>query len=195
MSFLMLFDEIDSEQTSKFVPELEEAVGKLKKKEMLIVMINSPGGEVTSAITLYNIISAYKDSICGLVTGQAVSAAFFVLQAFGRRAAFSNTVLSFHNPRLESEWASSMTLEEMKKETKFVKLFRDTMLDIFQKSSGMKRDEALRLLKSDKMLTPQEAKDKGLLDIVVPSYDGNIFKAAQELQQIERVKKTKKRKL
>lgn len=193
MSFLMLFDEINPEQTSKFIPDLEKAVDKLKKNERLIVMIDSPGGEIAPAITLYNIISAYKDSVCGLVTGQAVSAAFLVLQAFGRRAAFSNTVLSFHNPRLEGDGASGMTLEDMKKETGFMKLFRDTMLDIFQKSSGMQRDEALKLLKSDKMLTPQEAKDKGLLDIIVPAYNGNIFRIAQELQKIERAKRHKKR--
>lgn len=193
MAFLMLFDEINPKQTSKFIPELEEAVSRMKNNERLIVMIDSHGGEIASAITLYNIISAYKDSVCGLVTGQAVSAAFLVLQAFGKRAAFSNTVLSFHNPRLEGEEASSMTLEDMKIETGFMKLFRDTMLDIFQKSSGMQRDEALKLLKSDKMLTPQEAKEKGLLDIVVPAYDGNIFRIAQELQKIEMAKKPKKR--
>ena len=176
------------------IPELEEAIDKLKRKERLIVMVDSPGGEISSAITLYNIISAYKDSVCGLVTGQAVSAAFLVLQAFGVRAAFSNTVLSFHNPRLEGEESSSMTLEDIKKETRFMELFRNTMLDIFQKGSGMQRDEALKLLKSDKMLTPQKAKEKQLIDIIVPSYNGNIFKIAQELQKIERAKKIKKQK-
>ena len=193
VAFLMLFDEINSNQTSEFIPKLEEAVEKLKKRERLIVMIDSPGGEIGPAVTLYNVITAYKDSLCGLVTGQAVSAAFLVLQAFGKRAAFSNTVLSFHNPRLEGDGPSSMTLEDMRKETGFMKLFRDTMLDIFQKSSGLSRDEALKLLKSDKMLTPQEAKDKRFLDIVVPAYEGNIFKIAQELQKIERAKKPKSR--
>ena len=80
---------------NEFLQELE----KIKEKEQITVRINSGGGELYAAISIYNRLKELKNVIT-IVDGLAASAASIILQAGKIRKVYAGSQVMIHGASL-----------------------------------------------------------------------------------------------
>ncbi len=90
---VVISGEISSELYSAFLSEFLELEGQ---NDRIIVYLDSPGGDVRAALSLYDLLSTSKCEIIGVVAGQCYSAANIVLQACSSRNALPNACFMIH---------------------------------------------------------------------------------------------------
>lgn len=141
------------------------------------VYINSPGGEVTAGLAIYNCMQFVKPDINTVVLGQACSMGSFLAQAGspGKRMVMSEsrtmihrvssgtpgTRGSIHIQELEFEDAKR-SFEESHRLNK-----RLTELYVKHNSKGKTYAEFFETMKFDTFLSAQEAMDFGLCDKII----------------------------
>ena len=138
--------------------------------------INSPGGQVTAGLAIYDTMQYIKPDVRTIVMGQACSMGSFLAQAgaAGKRVVLpeSRTMIhrvssgtrgtsgSVHVQELEMEDAIR-SFEESKKINK-----RLTELYVKHNTAGKTFDELFETMKFDTFLTAEEAVENGLADKV-----------------------------
>ena len=143
------------------------------------VYINSPGGQVTAGLAIYDTMQYIKNDVRTIVMGQACSMGSFLAMAgtAGKRVVLpeSRTMIhrvssgtrgtsgSVHVQALEME-DNIRHFEESKKVNK-----RLTELYVKHNTVGKTFEELFETMKFDTFLTAQEAVDAGLADKVVTS--------------------------
>lgn len=141
--------------------------------------INSPGGSVTSGLSIYDTMQFIKPDVCTYVLGQAASMGSFLAQAGapGKRYVLpeSRTMIhrvssgtkgtggSVHVQELEFEDARRH-LEESKRLNE-----RLTQLYVKHNTKGKTYDEMFEAMKFDTFLSAEDAVNWGLADSVVTS--------------------------
>ena len=139
--------------------------------------INSPGGQVTAGLAIYDTMQFIKCDVRTIVMGQACSMGSFLAQAgtAGKRVVLpeSRTMIhrvssgtrgtsgSVHVQELQFEDAVR-SMEESKKINK-----RLTELYVRHNSAGKQYEELFETMKFDTFLTAEEAVEYGLADKVV----------------------------
>jgi ATP-dependent Clp protease protease subunit len=139
--------------------------------------INSPGGQVTAGLSIYDTMQYIKSDVRTIVMGQACSMGSFLAQAGapGKRVVLPESRTMIHRvssgtrgtsgsvyvQELEFEDARR-SMEESKKVNK-----RLTELYVKHNTAGKTYDEMAETMKFDTFLTAQEAVEWGLADKVV----------------------------
>ena len=143
----------------------------------ITLYINSPGGQVTAGLAIYDTMQYIKPNIATVVLGQACSMGSFLAQAGtpGKRFVLpeSRTMIhrvssgtrgtsgSVHVQELQFEDAIR-SMEESKKVNK-----RLTELYVKHNTAGKTYEEMFETMKFDTFLTAQEAVEYGLADKVI----------------------------
>lgn len=129
------------------------------------IYINSPGGVVTSGLAIYDTMQLIKSPISTTVMGQAASMGSFILLAGdkGQRFALPNARIMIHQPSGGSG-GTSMDIEIQTRETVRI---RETLYNIMAKHTGRTFDEVFKACERDNFMSPEEAKEFGLIDQVV----------------------------
>jgi len=143
----------------------------------ITLYINSPGGQVTAGLAIYDTMQYIKSNIATVVLGQACSMGSFLAQAGtpGKRFVLpeSRTMIhrvssgtrgtsgSVHVQELQFEDAIR-SMEESKKVNK-----RLTELYVRHNTAGKTYEEMFETMKFDTFLTAYEAVEYGLADIVI----------------------------
>ena len=143
----------------------------------ITLYINSPGGQVTAGLAIYDTMQYIKPNIATVVLGQACSMGSFLAQAGtpGKRFVLpeSRTMIhrvssgtrgtsgSVHVQELQFEDAIR-SMEESKKVNK-----RLTELYVRHNTAGKTYEEMFETMKFDTFLTAQEAVEYGLADKVI----------------------------
>jgi len=144
------------------------------------IYLNSPGGVVTSGLAIYDTMELVKPPIYTTVIGQAASMGAVILLAGekGHRAALPNARVMIHQPSGGSR-GTSIDIEIQTRETVRI---RETLYKIMAQHTGKTEEEVFEACKRDRFMTPEEAKDFGIIDeILVP-------KKVQELQKKKKSK-------
>ena len=139
--------------------------------------INSPGGQVTAGLAIYDTMQYIKSDVRTTVMGQACSMGSFLAQAGapGKRVVLPESRTMIHRvssgtrgtsgsvyvQELEFEDARR-SMEESKKVNK-----RLTELYVKHNTAGKTYDEMAETMKFDTFLTAEEAVEWGLADMVV----------------------------
>lgn len=132
------------------------------------IVVNSCGGDLYSAIGIYDAISACKNHVTVEVYGQASSAASVILQAADVRAISKHSVIMIHagedflagHPKVVAAWN--------KDAKRLGKIMEDVYLEkIKQKKPRYTREQLQKLLEHDTILTAAEAVEMGLADKVL----------------------------
>ena len=94
---LRIYDEIGFWGTTAkgFIDELEAAAAGAAE---VVVAVNSPGGDVFDAFTIYNALRRYAGKVTAHVDGVAASAASLIVMAGDQVVMPENTMLMIHNP-------------------------------------------------------------------------------------------------
>ena len=129
--------------------------------------INSPGGSVTSGMSIYDTMQFIKPDVSTLCIGQAASMGAVLLAggAKGKRQALPNSRVMIH--QVLGGFQGQATDIEI--HTKEILSIKSKINEILAKHSGQKVDKVAKDSDRDNFMSPQEAVKYGLIDNVVDS--------------------------
>jgi ATP-dependent Clp protease protease subunit len=127
--------------------------------------INSPGGVVTSGMSIYDTMQYIRPDVSTVVVGQAASMGSLLLAAGapGKRYSLPNSRVMVHQPSGGFQ-GQTTDIEIHAKEMLAV---RQRLNEIYAHHTGQKLEIIEDAMERDKFLTPEEAKEFGLIDEVV----------------------------
>ena len=133
-------------------------------KKEISMYINSPGGQVTSALAIYDTMQYIKSPVSTVCMGMAASAGSLILQAgeAGQRISLPNSKIMVHQPSGGARGMASdieIQAEDMRKTKKLLN-------EIYVKHTGQSYDTIEKTLDRDRYMTAEEAKEFGLIDHV-----------------------------
>ena len=134
-------------------------------KKPVYLYINSPGGVVTSGMSIYDTMQYVKPDISTLCIGQAASMGSFLLSAGtkGKRFSLPNSRIMVHQPSAGFQGQAT----DIEIHANEVLSLKKRLNEIYSKHTGKSVDEIKSALERDNFMTPDNAKDFGLIDSVV----------------------------
>lgn len=129
----------------------------------LTVRINSSGGEVGSALAIYNRLLEHPGKVTTIVDGYAFSSAGWLALAGSDRQICNGGLFMMHNPYLYARIDSLQEIDNVKNRWES---HRNSIVDIFTTRTKMKSDEVTNLMAAETYLSASEAVDKGLFNSV-----------------------------
>ena len=136
----------------------------------IAMYINSPGGVVTSGLSIYDTMQYIKPKVSTLVIGQAASMGSLLLQAGekGMRFSLPNSRVMVHQP---SGGYSGQVTDIMIHARETEKLKR-RLNEIYVKHTGNDYATVEAALERDNFMSAEEAKNWGLIDEILESRSG-----------------------
>jgi ATP-dependent Clp protease, protease subunit len=133
----------------------------------ITLMINSPGGVITSGIGIYDTMQYVKCDVATIVVGQACSMGSFIAQAgtAGKRFLLPNARHMIHQPSGGARGMAS-DIEISYREIMYWKK-QLTELYVKHNTAGKTYEQFERDMDRDTFMTAQEAVDYGLADSIV----------------------------
>ena len=134
-------------------------------KKEIYLYINSPGGLVTAGLGIYDTMQYVKPDISTLCIGQAASMGSFLLAAGtkGKRFSLPNSRIMVHQPSAGFQGQAT----DIQIHAKEILSLKERLNKIYSKHTGKSVDEIKTALERDNFMTPDAAKDFGLVDKVV----------------------------
>ena len=134
-------------------------------KKEISLYINSPGGLVTAGLGIYDTIQYIKPEVNTLCIGQAASMGSFLLAAGakGKRFSLPNSRIMVHQPSAGFQGQAT----DIEIHANEVLSLKKRLNEIYSKHTGKSVDEIKLALERDNFMTPENAKDFGLIDKVV----------------------------
>ncbi len=129
--------------------------------------INSPGGIVTSGLSIYDTMQYIKPDITTVCLGQAASMGSLLLTAgtAGKRYSLPNSRIMLHQPSGGFQGQAT----DIEIHAKEILDLRKRLNEIYATHTGQEIKKIEKALERDNFMTPDDAKDFGLLDHVVAS--------------------------
>ena len=127
--------------------------------------INSPGGVVTSGLSIYDTMQYIKPRVSTLVVGQAASMGSLLLAAGekGLRYSLPNSRVMVHQPSGGFQGQATDILIHARETEKL----KRRLNEIYVQHTGNTLEEVEAALERDRFMAPEEARDWGLIDEVV----------------------------
>ena len=129
--------------------------------------INSPGGDITSLFAVYDTMQYIRCDVSTIVMGQAASAAAVLLLAGakGKRFALPHSRVLLHQPHGGAQ-GQAVDIEIQAKE---ILRYRQLLDQIISEHTGQNVDKVKQDTDRDYILTPEQAKEYGIVDEVLSS--------------------------
>jgi ATP-dependent Clp protease, protease subunit len=133
----------------------------------ITLYINSPGGVITSGMSIYDTMQYIKPDICTVVMGQAASMGSFLAQAGtpGKRLVLPHSRTMIHQPSGGARGMQSDIEIQYKEITHMKKML--TELYVKHNTRGKTYADFERDMDRDRFMTAHEAVDYGLADRVI----------------------------
>ena len=127
--------------------------------------INSPGGLVTSGLAVYDTVRYIRPDISTVCIGQAASMGSLLLccGAKGKRYSLPNARIMMHQPSGGFQGQAT----DIEIQAKEILTLRARLNDIYVEHTGQSLDVIETAVERDKFMSPEEAKEFGLVDEVV----------------------------
>ena len=134
-------------------------------KKEIYLYINSPGGLVTAGLGIYDTMQYIKPDVSTLCIGQAASMGSFLLAAGkkGKRFSLPNSRVMVHQPSAGFQGQAT----DIEIHANEVLALKKRLNEIYSKHTGKSIDDVKKALERDNFMTPDVAKEFGLIDEVV----------------------------
>ena len=134
-------------------------------KKEINLYINSPGGLVTAGLGIYDTMQYIKPDVSTLCIGQAASMGSFLLTAGkkGKRFSLPNSRIMVHQPSAGFQGQAT----DIEIHANEVLALKKRLNEIYSKHTGKSIDDIKKALERDNFMTPEVAKEFGLIDEVV----------------------------
>ena len=129
------------------------------------VYINSPGGSITSGMSIYDTMTYIKPDISTLCIGQAASMGAILLAGgtSGKRFALPNSRIMIHQPLGGFQGQAS----DFEIHAKEILSMKKKLNEILALHTGKEVDQLEKDTERDNFMNGEEAKDYGLIDKVI----------------------------
>ncbi len=129
--------------------------------------INSPGGVVTSGLSIYDTMQYIRPAVSTLVVGQAASMGSLLLTAGAKdmRFALPNARIMVHQPLGGFQGQAT----DIAIHAKEIMELKDRLNRIYMHHTGQNLETVEAALERDNFMTPENAKEWGLIDDIVKS--------------------------
>ncbi len=126
--------------------------------------INSPGGSVTAGMSIYDTMQFLRCDVSTMCIGQAASMGSFLLAAgtSGKRYGLPNSRMMIHQPSGGSRGVAA----DIEIQAKEILLMRERLNQLLAEHTGQTVERIAEDTDRDFWMSPGEAKDYGLIDVV-----------------------------
>lgn len=133
----------------------------------IAMYINSPGGVVTSGLSIYDTMQYIRPDVSTVCLGQACSMGSLLLAAgaAGKRYALPNSRIMVHQPSGGAQGQAT----DIEIQAREILALKRRLNEIYVHHTGQKLEEIEQALERDRFMQPEEAKSFGLIDQVVSS--------------------------
>jgi ATP-dependent Clp protease protease subunit len=151
----------------------DEVTPKLFKEELedgegnITLWINSPGGDVFAAASIYNMLMDYPYYVTVKIDALAASAASVIAMAGTKVCMSPVAMLMIHNPMTIAIGDS----EEMQKAIDMLSEVKESILNAYEIKSGLSRNKISKLMDAETWMNAKEAKKLGFADEILFSDD------------------------
>jgi len=134
-------------------------------KKEISFYINSPGGVVTSGLSIYDTMQFIRCPVTTLCVGQAASMGSLLLTAGepGHRFALPNARIMVHQPSGGFQGQATDILIHARE----IEALKKRLNEIYVKHTGRDYDAIVNALERDNFMTADAAKEFGLIDEVI----------------------------
>ena len=143
--------------------------------EDVTLEINSPGGTCVSGFEIYNLIRGYSGKVTAHVS-YACSAATMIACAADQVLMSEAGIYMIHNTQGSAEG----DYREMDGEGDALRQFNESLLNVYEKKTGMSREEIQKLMDESTYMGPQRAMEYKFVDGLLPDTRGeeNLIQTA-----------------
>ena len=133
----------------------------------IAMYINSPGGVVTSGLSIYDTMQYIRPKVSTLVIGQAASMGSLLLTAGekGMRFSLPNSRIMVHQPSGGYQGQATDIMIHAQETQKL----KHRLNEIYGKHTGQPVKKIEAALERDNFMSPEEARDWGLIDEILDS--------------------------
>ncbi len=134
-------------------------------KKDISFYINSPGGVVSSGLSIYDTMQYIRPDIVTMCIGQAASLGSLLLAAGapGKRFALPNSRIMVHQPSGGFQGQAA----DIEIHAKEILSLRGRLNEIYDRHTGQSMEDIEESLDRDRFYSPEEAKEFGIIDEVV----------------------------
>jgi len=131
----------------------------------IYLYINSPGGNVSSGMAIYDTMQFLRSPVATICMGMAASMGSFLLSAgrAGRRSALPHSRIMIHQP----SGGAQGTAADIEIQAKEILYLRSQMNQLYSKHTGRQIEQIERDMERDFFMSAEEAKAYGLIDMVI----------------------------
>jgi len=161
---IMLSGEINDAVASSIVAQLLFLEAEDPDKDIYLY-INSPGGVITSGMSIYDTMNYIRPDVCTICIGQAASMGAFLLSsgAKGKRYALPHARIMIHQP-LGGAQGQATDIEIQAKE---ILRLKKILNEILAENTGQSVKKIARDTERDFFMSAEEAVEYGLIDQVL----------------------------
>lgn len=162
---IMLFDQIDDNVACVVISQLLFLEAADSDKDIRI-LINSPGGMVSSGLAIYDTIKHLKCDVSTVCIGRAASMGAFLLSAGtkGKRYSMENSSIMIHQALGGIQFGQATDVQIQAENLIFTKRQLNRLL---AKTTGRSVEEIERDTERDFYMTPEDAMKYGIIDEVI----------------------------
>ncbi len=132
--------------------------------------INSPGGSVSAGLAIYDIMQFMKCDVSTYCMGMAASMGSLLLTAGakGKRFSLPNTRIMIHQPHLGGGGIGGQ-VTDIEIHAKELVRTKEKLTRIYETHTGKPYESLFKTMERDSFMSPEEAKEFGLIDTIVAS--------------------------
>ncbi len=131
----------------------------------IYLYINSPGGEITAGLAIYDTMQFIKPDVVTICIGQAASMAAVLLAAGtkGKRFSLPHSRIMLHQPMGGYQGHAP----DVKIWTDEILRLKEILLSILHKHTGQPKDKLEKDTQRDYFMSPEEALEYGIIDRIL----------------------------
>ncbi len=134
-------------------------------KKDIYLYINSPGGIITSGMSIYDTINFIKPDVNTICIGQACSMAAIILSSGKKKKRFSlpNSKIMIHQPLGNFKGQAS----DIEIHTKEILKIKNKIINLLHNNTNQNLEKIKKDIERDKFLSPKKALKYGIIDKII----------------------------
>ncbi|SHJ87869.1 ATP-dependent Clp protease, protease subunit [Hathewaya proteolytica DSM 3090] len=138
------------------------------QRAIIYLLINSNGGEISSAMSIYDVMNHIDCEFATIALGKTSGIATLLLAtgSKGKRYAFNNSTIRMNFNLTSNEYGVNMILED--KSAKKINVVLNKIMACYSKSTGLDKEKVELLSKMDNILSHENLADINLVDEIIP---------------------------
>lgn len=165
---IMLTGEVNDAVASSIVAQLLFLEAQDPDKDIYFY-INSPGGVITSGLSMYDTMNYIKPDVVTICIGQAASMGAFLLSsgAKGKRYALPHSRIMIHQPSGGAQGQST----DIQIQAQEIQRLKDTLNEIMAEQTSKTKKRLEKDTERDYFMSAHEALEYGLIDKVLEKHN------------------------